>query len=143
MKKKALSTMVVAQHLAKAVAEADADGSQTLDFEEFTRLCKMAHVVPSAMVLAAQNTPGPWTTRPGTAITSDEALRQLFNSVDTNGNGKISMDEVFMWALLYSGRDAFYAFQKFDQTGEGQLDAREVSSPLASGHVCIRVRNAL
>lgn len=62
---------------------------------------------------------------------TDQQLVEIFNTVDTDGSGTISMDEYFLFALSIaaqqtgSGIEAI--FRKYDKSGEGSLDASEFS----------------
>ena len=101
--------MGLTQDAAAAFLEADVDGNKKLSFEEFS------NVVP-------QNVQ---------ATCSTEQLREIFETVDTDGSGDISMDEFFFWTLSVAatrGGDGIEAiFRRYDKTGEGVLDAAEFS----------------
>ena len=58
----------------------------------------------------------------------EEELRNLFKSIDGNGNGTIEMDEYFLWSLDMASKQGcglVAIFQKYDTSGEGVLDASE------------------
>ena len=59
--------------------EADVDGSRTLGFDEFLT------ILPKQMRSTA----------------TPEELRSLFNSADSNGNGVITLDELFLFTLAF------------------------------------------
>lgn len=87
--------------------EADVDGSRALGFDEFLT------ILPKQMRSTA----------------TPEELRSLFNSADSNGNGVITLDELFLFTLAFAAEHTgtgFEAiFRRFDTNGEGRLDARE------------------
>ena len=60
---------------------------------------------------------------------SEEQLREIFDSVDFNGSGDISMDEYFLWTLSIAAEKNSTGlediFKKYDKSGEGTLDAIE------------------
>lgn len=102
------SGLDLSRDAAAAFFEADVDGDQKVSFSEFT-----AKMVPTRMI----------------ASTSQEDLRQLFKSVDTDGSGFISLDEFFLWTLKFAqeetGSGIEAVFRRYDKTGEGVLDASE------------------
>ena len=87
-----------------AFLEADVNGDKRLSFDEFTQL------------------------NPGENL-SDVHLREVFDSIDTDRSGDISMEEYFLWTLSIAhestGTGIVDIFQKYDKTGEGTLDALE------------------
>lgn len=56
-------------------------------------------------------------------------LHDIFNTVDTNSSGDVSMDEYFLWTLSCAsetgGCGLEEIFAKYDGSGEGTLDAAE------------------
>lgn len=62
---------------------------------------------------------------------SDEDIQRLFEEVDTDASGTVSMDEYFFWVLGStvgkpgSGSGIEGLFRKYDSGGEGTLDASE------------------
>jgi len=62
---------------------------------------------------------------------SQQQLIEIFNSIDTDGSGSISMDEYFLFALSIAaeqtGAGIEMIFRKYDENGEGSLDAAEFS----------------
>ena len=105
---KTKSGLDLSRDAATAFLEADVDGDRKVSFAEF-----MSRMVPSNML----------------ASTSNEALRELFDSVDTDGSGFITMDEFFLWTLRFAqdhtGAGIEVVFRRYDKTGEGVLDANE------------------
>lgn len=85
----------------------DTNGDQKLSFDEFLG------VVPKDMMESYEMS----------------QIEKLFNSVDRDGSGYITLDEFFVWTLSFvqqntgNGLDAF--FRKYDANNEGSLDARE------------------
>lgn len=99
----------ISHEVATAFYKADVDGDKKITWPEFA-----ARMVPSQML----------------ASHSTDKIRELFNNVDTDRSGYITMDEFFMWTLQYvqentgSGLEAI--FKRYDKNGEGTLDASEV-----------------
>ena len=97
----------LSRDVAMAFYSADINGDQKLDFAEF------CSVVPQDLKEA----------------TGMKGVRELFDSVDTDRNGSISLDEFFIWTLQYieqqtgTGLEVF--FRRYDTNREGSLDARE------------------
>ena len=61
----------------------------------------------------------------------DISLRALFDSIDADKSGTIEMDEYFVWTLDVAqsqGCGLETIFKKYDETGNGSLDASEVLS---------------
>jgi len=97
--------------VALAYMEADANDDGHLSFDEFKsvarRMAGLGHVDIEV---------------------NDRAVRELFDSIDTQGSGTIEMDEYFMWSLtiaknLGCGLEAI--FEHYDTSGEGTLDITE------------------
>ena len=92
---------------AAAFFAADIDGNKSLDFDEFIE------IVPDAMKKDLNNA----------------QLKELFDSVDTDGSGDISMDEFFLWTLSiveqHTGTGLESVFRRYDLDGEGLLNAAE------------------
>ena len=88
-------------------AEADADGSNSLNWEEF---------------LAMQ--PAPVREKH-----SDDVIRGWFEAVDMDGNGEISLDEFFLWMLMKNTSNNMQAvremFSQYDKDCSGMVDAAE------------------
>ena len=88
-------------------AEADADGNNELDFEEFIK------VLP------------PHTTK----WHSRREIREWFKLADLDGNGVLSLQEFFLWSLNFAARKSGSGiegvFRRYDQDGSGKLDAME------------------
>ena len=66
----------------------------------------------------------------GGGFTAEEEveLRNLFDSIDTDGSGTIEMDEYFLWTLDIASNQGYgleVVFRKYDTSGEGTLDAAE------------------
>ena len=99
------------QTAATRFAEHDADGTQTLDFEEFL-------AIQPAIVLSRH---------------SSEEIRKWFDAADTDGNGVLSIDEFFCWSLTNAsathGASTLAAvFEKYDRDGSGYLDGYEFAA---------------
>ena len=92
---------------AMAFYDGDVDGNNELSFEEFIQ------VVPDEMKMN----------------TTLKQLKKLFDAVDADESGAITLDEFFIWSLSFiqeqtgAGMAAFFA--RYDSSGEGVLDARE------------------
>lgn len=91
-------------------AEHDADGNESLDFEEF---------------LAMQ----PESIR---RLYSSDDIREWFDAADENGSGDLSANEFFKWSMSnaaqkYGSTTLQQIFHKFDADGTGELDAIEFS----------------
>ena len=59
---------------------------------------------------------------------SDKDIRDLFDEVDTDGSGTVSMDEYFFWVLGTASRKSDglgNLFRNYDTSKEGTLDAME------------------
>lgn len=101
------NTAKLSRDVAKAFFEADLTGEHKLSCEEFIT------VVPAAMKTRA----------------TPEDLQKLFESVDYDGNGFISIDEFFIWTLSFmrttkgSGLDE--VFLRYDKKGLGELNASD------------------
>jgi Ca2+-binding EF-hand superfamily protein len=95
----------------RSFAEADADGNQHLDFEEFLAM-------QPRQVLEAH---------------SNEELRQLFDAADVSGDGMLSIDEWFLFSLGQSAQEHGAStleavFEKYDRNRSGTLDSDEFES---------------
>ena len=94
---------------AVAFLEADVNGDAILDYEEFKSAC------PKKLKEQINET----------------ELREIFDSVDHDQSGGISMDEYFLWALSVAsentGSGIEAVFRKYDKDNEGSLDAMEFS----------------
>lgn len=97
----------ISRDAAMAFYHADVDGDEQLSFEEFME------VVPEDMM----------------KDTSPQQIRRLFDNVDADRSGHITMDEFFIWTLSFvqesTGAGLASFFSRYDATGEGTLDARE------------------
>ena len=95
----------IARNASLAFLQADVDGNKALDFVEFC------------------------STVPKEADITREEMRTLFDYVDANGDGAISLDELFVWTLEYieeeTGMGVETFLRRFDTDGCGSLDARE------------------
>ena len=96
-------------HLARRFADADKDGNRALDFSEWAR-----GVLPKPM--CAQFT--------------ESTLRAWFKSADLDGDGRLSVEEYFIFALSFAcdklGVDAVVRlFQRYDPDRSGCLDLFE------------------
>ena len=93
--------------VAKAFFEADIDDSRALSFEEFLT------VVPAQMKSGK----------------SQNALRSMFEVVDTDGSGAVTMDEFFIWTLscmkTTKGTGLEEVFQRYDADHIGTLNVSE------------------
>ena len=103
MKRQESRVANMTREAAVAFLNADIDGNQLLSFDEFLS------IAPTAL--------------------SRSGVQKLFNLVDTDNSGGISMDEFFFWSVSLahestgSGMESF--IRKYDKTGEGLLDAME------------------
>ena len=103
-----LNTMTDAQNW----AEYDLDGNQELEFDEFYAMQPSRIREKFGM----------------------DAIRKWFDVADSNGNGKLSVNEYFAWSLRNAMQveDASMglavAFKKYDHDGTGELDATEFTS---------------
>ena len=102
-----LRSVTLSRDAALAFLYADVDGSQYLSWDEFLLCVPMQ--IKNEMTQAQ--------------------LRELFDAVDLNGNGSISMDEYFLWTLRVAGAQTGSSleaiFRRYDKTGEGALDLSE------------------
>lgn len=92
---------------ALAFQEADVDGDQKLEFDEWVSML-------------------PATMRERRTV---DQLRQIFNVADLDGDGTISLDEFFLWTLslaaMQGGTSAETTLQRFSKSGNGRLDELE------------------
>ena len=89
-------------------AEADSNGDQRLDFNEFL------HMLPPRIH----------------SQYSVDQVQAWFDAADTNGDGTLSTDEFFRWSLTnaartHGSRALELIFAKYDRDGTGQLDVIE------------------
>ena len=97
-----------AQNFARRFADADEDGDQLLDFDEFSAM------MPDKL----------------RSMFTTEEIRGWFDAADADNSGKLSISEYFLWTLhnaheIY-GEDAIHqVFAKFDPDQSGHLDMRE------------------
>ena len=107
MKSVSVKFVQQSQRDAMRFAEADADGSHTLTFEEFYSM------QPTAVKESHDR----------------DEIAQWFVAADGDGDGTISIEEMFMWTLRrasLNGGEALKAiFQSYDKDGTGYLDADE------------------
>ena len=99
------TNMAVAKDAAMAFMDADVDGDNSLNLEEFK------HMVSPSCILTV------------------EQIEDLFDAADIDGDGKLSLNEYLMWLLNYTtinqGSGLEKLFHKHDRDGTGQLDAAE------------------
>jgi len=114
LERKTASTVNVAREASLAFLEADANNDGKLTYVEF------------------KDAIGRLRSRTGSIDTIDakdeQALRELFDSIDGNKNGFVEMDEYFLWTIDMSTKQGCgleSLFKKYDTTGEGLLDANE------------------
>lgn len=93
-----------------AFAEADKDGDQCLDFEEFY----------STLSKRLRNS------------LQVEQVKQWFDAADADGDGTVSVDEFFLWSLSSAAAEHGAAsvqavFEKYDRDKTGYLDILEFS----------------
>ena len=95
--------------VAQAFLVSDVNKNHRLSFEEFLR------AVPAAMK----------------SMKSEADLRKLFNTVDADGNGSVSIDEFFIWTLSFmkttKGSGIEEVFRRYDPEKHGILNALEFS----------------
>ena len=104
--KKMVRSVSMARNNATAFLEADANGDGLLSFSEFL----------TSFPLGVRET------------YSEADLRSAFDSLDVDGSGTISFDEFFLYTLAIadtSGAGLIAIFERYDTSGEGQLDAQE------------------
>ena len=87
--------------VAQAFLVSDVNKNHRLSFEEFLR------AVPAAMK----------------SMKSEADLRKLFNTVDADGNGSVSIDEFFIWTLSFmkttKGSGIEEVFRRYDPEKHG------------------------
>lgn len=100
--------MEVVQQAAVAFLQADTNGDQMLDFEEFKE------VLPPEL------------------RGSDDEVKEIFDMCDADKSGTITQDEFFFWSVQMAsefGGNHMQAlqdqFKKYDATGDGQLNSLE------------------
>ena len=88
-------------------AEADKDGNNALDWDEFLDM------QPSRI----------------RECHSDDEIRKWFQEADVDGNGTVSINEFFLWSLqrqtLSSTEGLRAIFAEYDTDGSGEVDLRE------------------
>ena len=106
--KVATGLMDIVQQAAIAFLQADTDGDQQLDFDEFKT------VMPKHL----QGT--------------DDEIWQIFKMADADGSGAITQDEFFFWSIQVAtdhggmtGKGLDDLFKQFDSTGDGHLNSLE------------------
>ena len=99
--------MTLSRNAAIAFYRGDKNGDEKLDFDEF---CSIA---PESL----------------RANASEHDLRLLFDSIDLDKNGSVTLDEFFVWTLSYvndfMGAGLESVFNRYDASNEGALDSRE------------------
>lgn len=102
------SNLGFSRELANLFFEADVEGDREVTFGEFS-----SRIVPTKML----------------ATSSKEEIRELFDSIDTDKSGKISMNELFLWTLKYAqeetGTGIDSVFRRYDKSGRGALTITE------------------
>jgi Ca2+-binding EF-hand superfamily protein len=100
----------------EAFVAGDINGDGVLTLDEFTA------VVPASLRTADGI---------GAVRHCEDTIKEIFEECDADGNGSISRDEFLYWALRWvafdsGSRSAFkYAFNKFDASGDQQLNLAE------------------
>ena len=114
LERKTASTVNVAREASLAFLEADANNDGMLTYVEFKdAIGRLRSRTGSIDTIAAKD---------------EQALRELFDSIDGNKNGVVEMDEYFLWTIDMSTKQGCgleSLFKKYDTTGEGLLDANE------------------
>ena len=98
----------------RAFSEADVDGNQLLDFDEFLAL-QPAEVRDKHSV---------------------ESIREWFDTADADGSGSLSVNEFFAWSLtnasaLHGTTALQMVFERYDTDMSGRLDAIEFDKACA------------
>ena len=123
--------MILARDAAKAFFEADLNADRELTFEEFVTVnIPSLDVDPLVATTPSANASGLARTM------SMQELRTLFDLVDINHDGVISIQEYFLWVLstiAHPDADTSFGllaaiFRWYDKTGEGYLDAAELAN---------------
>jgi hypothetical protein len=106
----------MSREAALAFLESDTNGDGVLDWQEFLgAVAKMRKHEGCSAAMKGE---------------SEKELRELFDSIDTDGSGSIEMDEYFLWTLDVAsahGTGLEVIFRRYDSNGEGTLDVDEFS----------------
>ena len=113
--KKTAKTTNVAREAALAFMEADVNADGKLTWEEFkdaVQRLRTKEGVSDAVL----------------SIEDEDAMHSLFTAIDVNKSGTVEVDEYFLWTLdvaSVQGGGLVHIFEKYDNGGEGMLDASE------------------